>query len=378
MPKNRPHPPKYRHYKPKDLAVVRIDGKDHYLGKYGSQESHDEYDRLVGEWLLTRRRPIPIQDAGNRPPAKVGELILAFWDDVKQRYVKHGKATSEQRSFRTALRPVLRLYGNAPVTAFGPLALIACRQCLIDAGVCRKRINQHIGRIRLMFKWGVARELVPETVWRALCAVEGLKKGEAHDRPPVKPVGLPQVEAIRPYVTPAVWAMIQLQLWTSCRPGEACLIRGIDLNTQGPIWEFRPHVHKTEHHGKERVIYLGPHAQEIIKPWLKTDLQAYLFSPREARAWFQAERAKRRKTPLPAATRKRLTKAAPKRAPGDGYDTRAFDHAVARACEKAFGMPEELRRIPKDLPEDEKRRLRELARQWRAMITGRDSASMSG
>lgn len=31
--------PNYRHHKPKNLAVVRIDGKDHYLGSYGSPES---------------------------------------------------------------------------------------------------------------------------------------------------------------------------------------------------------------------------------------------------------------------------------------------------------------------------------------------------
>ena len=27
-----PADPKYRHYRPKNLAVVRINGKDHYLG----------------------------------------------------------------------------------------------------------------------------------------------------------------------------------------------------------------------------------------------------------------------------------------------------------------------------------------------------------
>ncbi len=32
-------PPKYRHYKPKGPAVVRIDGEDYYLGKHGSPES---------------------------------------------------------------------------------------------------------------------------------------------------------------------------------------------------------------------------------------------------------------------------------------------------------------------------------------------------
>jgi uncharacterized OB-fold protein len=36
-------PPKYRHYKPKNLAVVRIDGKDHYLGDYDSPESWERW-----------------------------------------------------------------------------------------------------------------------------------------------------------------------------------------------------------------------------------------------------------------------------------------------------------------------------------------------
>jgi hypothetical protein len=41
--------PKYRHYRPKDLAVVRIDGRDHYLGKYDSRESRAKYRRVVAE-----------------------------------------------------------------------------------------------------------------------------------------------------------------------------------------------------------------------------------------------------------------------------------------------------------------------------------------
>jgi integrase len=129
--------------------------------------------------------------------------------------------------------------------------------------------------------------------------------------------------------------MVNLQLWTGCRPGEACLIRAIDINTQGPIWEYRPHSHKTEHHGKERVVYLGPHAQEIIKPWLKTDLHAYLFSPKEGRAWYQQQRARNRKTPEPKKQQVRTRKVNPKRAPRDHYGTREYDHAIQRACEKA-------------------------------------------
>ena len=123
--------------------------------------------------------------------------------------------------------------------------------------------------------------MVPETVWRALCSVEGLRVGEGIERPPVR--ALP-TNASPPSSTASrhqIRAMVDLQIWSACRPGEACIMRAIDINMQGKIWEYRPHSHKAEHHEKERVIYLGPHAQEIIKPWLKTDLHAYLFSPKE-------------------------------------------------------------------------------------------------
>ncbi|HUT11327.1 MAG TPA: site-specific integrase [Thermoguttaceae bacterium] len=333
-------PPSYRRHKARNCAVVTIDGRNHYLGLFGSPESHEKYARLIAEWKIARCQPETGFSflRGSGTALSLNELILAFWDHAKQRYVKNGKPTSEQRSFRVALRPVRQLYGREPVPRFGPLALVACRQKLIEAGICRKRINQHVTRIRHVFKWGVARELVLESVWRSLCAVEGLRVGEAIETEPVKPVPEDHVAAIEPFVTPQIWAMVNLQLWTGCRPGEACLARTIDIKMQGRIWEYRPHSHKAEHHGKERVVYLGPHAQTIIEPWLKSELHAYLFSPREARAWYNAQRAKDRKTPISPSQRRRQPKRAPRRAPGDHYRTLAYDHAVSRACARA-GVP---------------------------------------
>jgi hypothetical protein len=43
-------PPMYRRYKPRNLAVVRIAGRDHYLGAYGSPESKEKYARLIKEF----------------------------------------------------------------------------------------------------------------------------------------------------------------------------------------------------------------------------------------------------------------------------------------------------------------------------------------
>ena len=228
------------------------------------------------------------------------------------------------------------LYGREPATSFGPLALVACRQKLIDARFCRKRINGHVGRIRLVFKWGVAREMLPEAVWRALCAVEGLRRGEAPDRPAIRPVAEAHIKAVEKHVTPQIWALIQIQLWTGCRPGEACEMRGVDITKRDDVWEYHPASHKTEHHGKERVVLLGPQGQQVIRPWLKTDLTAYLFSPREARAWFHAERAKNRKSPVP--TKPRARKPNPRRRCRERYTVRAYDRAIERACERA-GVP---------------------------------------
>ena len=338
MPIKHPRTPKYRHYKPKNLAVVRINGRDMYLGKYGSPESRERYDRLVAELLLSRQgtlRPIT-EGSTSSDGLLVNHLILAFWQWAEPRYVKDGKPTSEIRSFRTALKPVRRLYGSESVVSFGPLALVACRKQLIDQGICRKRINQHVSRIRQMFKWGVARELVPETVWRALCAVDGLRFGEAAETKPIKPVPEEHVSLVERYVTPQIWGMINLQLWTGCRPGEACRLRGVDIQMRGDIWEYRPESHKTEHYQKERIIFLGPHARSVIEPWLKSDPNTYLFSPREAKAWYLAQRAKNRKTT--PSRRKQSRKRNPKRRPGDYYTTHAYDHAISRAC-KRTGVP---------------------------------------
>ncbi len=42
--------PNYTHHKASGQAVVRIQGKDHYLGLYGSDASHEAYQRLIAQW----------------------------------------------------------------------------------------------------------------------------------------------------------------------------------------------------------------------------------------------------------------------------------------------------------------------------------------
>jgi integrase len=114
---------------------------------------------------------------------------------------------------------------------------------------------------------------------------------------PIKPVPDAFVDAIRPHVSRQVWAMIQLQRLTAMQPGEACSMRTIDVDTSGRVWIYTRSEPETEHHGKERRLYLGPLAQAILEPWLRTELTAFLFSPRDAMAESKARLRRRRKAP---------------------------------------------------------------------------------
>ena len=158
---------------------------------------------------------------------------------------------------------------------------------------------------------------------------------DVRESEPVKPVPEAFVDAIRPHVSRQIWAMVQLQRLSGMRPQEVCMIRTCDVDMSGRVWVFTPQTHKTEHHGRERRIYFGPAAQEILRPWLRPELTAYVFSPREAMGERQAERRRERRTPLTPSQRSRKRKAKPKRSPGERYDTRSYYHGVLYGIRRA-------------------------------------------
>jgi hypothetical protein len=51
MPRSSPSVPSYRFHKPSGRARVTLEGRDIWLGPYGTSESRQKYDRVVAEWL---------------------------------------------------------------------------------------------------------------------------------------------------------------------------------------------------------------------------------------------------------------------------------------------------------------------------------------
>ena len=134
-------------------------------------------------------------------------------------------------------------------------------------------------------------------------------------------------------------AMVDIQKFTGMRPGEVCRLRTIDLNMSGKVWELRPRSHKTQHLGRSRVVFFGPLAQEILKPWLRPDHpEAYLFTPELAdRIRKQKMRAVRSSRVQPS--QRDRSKPDPARKPGDCYDTRAYNRSIKYATKKAGIAP---------------------------------------
>lgn len=137
--------------------------------------------------------------------------------------------------------------------------------------------------------------------------------------------------------------MIELPRLTGMRPGEVCSMRGRDLVTSGRIWEYRPAKHKTAHHGKARVIFIGPQAQAVPRPWLRPELEACFFQPAEAE--FERRRAQRdrRKSKVQPSQVDRRS-ANPACRPGDHYAADSYPQAIVYASDRAFPHPELPRR----------------------------------
>jgi integrase len=264
-------------------------------------------------------------------------VLLDYVRFAESYYVKRGEPTSEVVCLRYSIRPLRQLYGDTSAKDFGPLQLKAVRQAYVDHGYCRNEVNKHVGRIVRIFKWAASEGMVPPSVHHGLQTVSGLRRGRANVREsePVKPVPDAFVDAIRPFVPSQIWAMVELQRLSGMRPSEVCQMRTIDIDTSGRVWAYIPESHKTEHHGRERRIYLGPSAQAVLRPWLRTDTTAYLFQPREVEAERQAKRRRGRKTPRTPSERSRKRKANPKWSPRERYDTQSYSHAIAYAIRRA-------------------------------------------
>lgn len=344
-------PPGYLKHKGKDgklRARVVINGKEHYLGDYGSPESHARYERFLAEWRRSQESGVVQVVRGKA--VTIMDLATSFLEHAETYYRRSdGTATNEYRNMREAIRFATNVYGDLDVSQFTPLKLKVVRQKMVDheitvtrkkvvhvirKGLSRKLVNQNVSRIKKVFKWGVENEMVPPSIYHGLIAVEGLKRGRssARETPDVKPVPEDVLAKTLPLLNPVLRAIVEFMLFTGCRSGEALSLRPTDVEKHSlNLWIYRPAHHKTSHHGHERIVFIGPKAQSVLAPYLLRGVDAYCFSPREAMEAFRQLQRERRKSKVQPSQQNRK-KANPLRIPRERYTTANFAHAIHRAC----------------------------------------------
>ena len=270
----------------------------------------------------------------------IDELILAYLTFADGYYLKNGVPTDEPANIKYALRPLRRGYGQSEARRFSPLGLKAVRESMIESSLCRNEVNKRIGKIVRMFHRAAENELVPGSVYQDLKAVRGLSRGRttARESALVRPVADAHVDAVRAHVSRQAWAMVELQRLTGMRPGEVCMMATGDIERSGSVWAYRPSSHKTEHHGRERVVPLGPRAQDVLRSWLRGDPAAYLFSPAEAMKELHSPRRAIRKTSVQPSQLDRQ-KRDPIKTPGAFYTTDSYRRAIQAGCLKADVTP---------------------------------------
>ncbi|MCO6043127.1 hypothetical protein NG895_04350, partial [Aeoliella sp. ICT_H6.2] len=208
MPR-KPRVPPYCLHKPSGRAIVKVTGRIIYLGRYDSEESHDNYARIVADLLAGRPITRPTPSRGEPEPTPrltIADLASRYLQHVEGYYRKEGKQTSEVHAIRRALEFLRVNHSELQAAAFGIGDLKVVRQAIVDSGVSRSTVNRYSSRILRAFKWAATEELVPATVHASLAVLPGLKAGrtEAQETAPVESVDVEIVDATLPHLPEVV------------------------------------------------------------------------------------------------------------------------------------------------------------------------------
>jgi integrase len=100
------------------------------------------------------------------------------------------------------------------------------------------------------------------------------------------------------------------------------------------VWVFRPRISKSQHHAnRDRVVFIGPRAQQVLRPWIRGEPDEFLFGPRQNRESKLKDRPAPR-PPTPSEKRRRK-----RRIFRDRYTRNAYLLAIRRACTRAGVSP---------------------------------------
>ena len=270
--------PAYCVHKARNLAYMTLDGREHYLGRAHSPESHARYREALSA-LLAGLAP---QEAARRP-ARPTALTVA---ELAERWcaaeaARRGPRHQAAYEAVYAAKELARQHATATVAEFGPRAFKAIRDRMVRDGRSRQWTNRMMNAIRRCFRWGVGEELVPADRLEALAAVDGLRYGAAPEAAPRRAADPAAVEAVIRWLEAqgnlGAAGLVRFLRATGCRPGEACQARWHEFELGGEMPHYRPAAHKTARHGIERLVPLNSDAIAAVGGRMRLGGDGFVF-----------------------------------------------------------------------------------------------------
>lgn len=334
--------PPLHHHRASGRARVSYRGKHYYFGVWGRVETEQAYRRWAAEFVSSGG--VELEAVDELP---VSALVAHYLNYTRTYYPP---TSSMHDIIGRALAPVVNLYGNVPVSEFGPKQLMAVRGVWLypehGRALARATVNKYVGVIRRMFAWGAKMEYVDTDTKARVLTVDPLRKGRsvARETQDIEPVSEAHLKAVLELAPGVLHDMINVQLLCGARPGEVCALRRGDIDTTTDVWTARLEHHKGEWRdtGRPRVLAFGPLAQGHLKKYLLRPAEAFIFDPRETLAEIHGKAESHRRP-----NQKRETPKTERRV-NDHYTTGTYRRAIVRLCEKAkipAWNPNQLRKL---------------------------------
>ena len=235
-----------------------------YLGDYNSAESLAEYDKVVGNWLATKRAP----DVDNNV-ITVASVAERFRSEQKRKV-----SESKRYHLDAAIKILVELFPDRPALEFDSLQMNRLRSELIDRGYSRKYANDILVIIKRCFKWAMQRDYITTDQHVKIQSIDSVSPSEAPTKI-VEPANDDDVNATLPLLSKDFQDTVAILRATGCRPGEVrkMLVGEIDRDN----WMFKPTKHKMSHKGKARYVPIPSSVREILLPRLLRPADAFVF-----------------------------------------------------------------------------------------------------
>lgn len=316
-------------------AYCEAQGTRYHFGLYGTIEAEAAYRDWAADYIRNGYKAPLLKAAQN------DVTVAMLCEHFLQRPEFPTYSETYQLFIKSVVRTLNHKYGDVLATDFGTLKLEKMGWLYIDGAhtnpptpLLRREVSKRLGLIKRIFKYGVSRELIPVECHIRLTLLEPLQSGrtQARESERVKPVSQGDVDAVLPYLPETLQAVVKLQLLSGARACEILNLTPAMIDRSGKVWTVALSKHKTAHHGKERYLYFGGRAQEVLRKFMLRDSNATLFDPREAMRQRYASCATHRRADQKP--NERMTD----RTLGDRYTTEGYGRALRFACHKA-GIP---------------------------------------